>query len=118
MPTRPGARAQLFSCRTETGPQRVTLALAGELDVMGAAEARRALLSLEPPRGGSLVVDLRELLFMDSTGVRLILQALGFAERRGAPLVVTKGPDDVQRVLVIVGLAEQLVIVDQIDQEA
>jgi anti-sigma B factor antagonist len=116
--------ARAFSCHMVSSPGRVTLLLGGELDLMGAAEARRALLDLEPPRGGWLVIDLRDLSFMDSTGVRLILQALQSAERHGATLALIKGPSAVQRALEVVGLAEQLLIVDEfgsatgINQEA
>lgn len=124
MPSSREAAGCPFSCQVVYAAGRVTLALSGELDVMGAAEARMALLALEPARGGWLVIDLRDLSFMDSTGVRLMLQALDFADRQGAMLAVIRGPSAVQRALEVVGLAEQLLIVDapgamsQIDQEA
>jgi anti-anti-sigma factor len=118
MPSRPST----FACRVIYGRGRATLCLAGELDVMSAAEARRALVSAKPPRGGQLVIDLRDLLFMDSTGVRLILQGMDCAERHGARLVLIKGSDAVQRALEVMGLAEQLPIVEvpasTSDQEA
>jgi anti-anti-sigma factor len=69
-------------------------------------------LSLEPARGGTLVIDLRDLSFMDSTGVRLILQAMDTADRHGASFVLIKGPEAVQRALEVVGLAEQLTFVE------
>jgi anti-sigma B factor antagonist len=114
----------MFSCRVVYGAGRVTLSLGGELDVMAAAQARRALLSLEPARGDTLVIDLRDLSFMDSTGLRLILQAMESAERHGARLVLIKGPYAVQRALEVVGLAQQLSFVEvpgpppPIEQEA
>lgn len=114
-------RPWIFSCRVAHEPGRVTLCPAGELDVMGAAEVRRALLSLQPARGDTVVIDLRELSFMDSTGVRLILQTMDVAERHGASLLLIKGPDAVQRALEVVGLAEQLEFVEvprPNDQEA
>jgi anti-anti-sigma factor len=110
--TYPRRAPRLFSCRVVYGAGRVTLSLGGELDVMAAAEARSALLSLEPARGGTLVIDLRDLSFMDSTGVRLILQAMDTADRHGAGLVLIKGPEAVQRALEVVGLAEQLTFVE------
>jgi anti-anti-sigma factor len=108
-----GGVARAFSCDVVAGVGRMTLLLRGELDILGAAEARRELLGLTPPRGGWLVIDLRDLSFMDSTGVRLILQTLESAERYGAALALIRGPTPVQRVLEIVGLAEQLLILDE-----
>jgi anti-sigma B factor antagonist len=102
-----------FSCRVLAGDHGVVLALRGELDVMSAAQARQALLGLELRRGDRLMIDLRELEFMDSTGVRLILQALDWAERHGATLALIRGPADVHRVLEVVGLADQLLTFDR-----
>jgi anti-anti-sigma factor len=48
---------------------------------------------------------------MDSTGIRLLLQAREHARRCGAGLVIVPGPDDVMRVISLVGLDEQLDIV-------
>lgn len=104
-----------FSCNVTRSDGRATLGLAGELDIAGAAEARKALLALDVPRGGRLVIDLRALAFMDSTGVRLILQALQWAESHGASLVLVPGPAPVHHILEVVGLAEQLATIDGLE---
>ena len=90
------------------------LALSGELDVAGANAAHKRLLGLDLRRGSQLVLDLRGLTFMDSTGVRLILQAREHALRHGAELVVVRGDATVMRVLELIGLEEQLDIVDDV----
>lgn len=87
------------------------LALDGELDVRTATEAHKRLLALDVPPGGRLVVDLSEATFMDSTGIRLLLQAREHARRCGAAYVIVSGPPEVMRVLELVGLDEQLDIV-------
>jgi anti-sigma B factor antagonist len=89
------------------------LPLAGQLDVAGANEARKRLLGLELRPGAQLVLDLRALTFMDSTGIRLIFQASEFARMHGAGFVVARPPAAVMRVLELVGLDEQLDLVDQ-----
>ena len=61
-----------------------------------------------------LVLDLRGLTFMDSTGVRLILQAREHALRHGAELVVVRGDATVMRVLELIGLEAQLDFVDDV----
>ena len=87
------------------------LALEGELDVGTATDAHKRLPELGLPHGGRLVVDLSEVAFMDSNGIRFLLQAREHARRCGATYVVVRGPDEVMRVLELVGLDEQLDIV-------
>jgi anti-sigma B factor antagonist len=96
---------------TRQRPQAV-LALEGELDVAKAADAQKRMLRLDLRRGAQLVLDLSELTFMDSTGIRVILQAEQYARMHGAELVILRPPDDVMRVLELVGLDEQLDFVD------
>ena len=96
----------------EGSPTRTrVLALEGELDVRTATEGHKRLLQLDLPPGGRLVVDLGAVTFMDSTGIRLLLQARAHAARCGASFVIVRGPEHVMRVLQLVGLDEQLDIV-------
>jgi cysteine synthase B len=87
------------------------LALDGDLDFTHVNAARKALQELVLTRRGALALDLRGLTFMDTTGVRLILQALQRAEERGADFALIRGPFEVHRVLELVGLTDQLRIV-------
>jgi anti-sigma B factor antagonist len=96
---------------TRQRPQSV-LVLAGELDVASATDAYKRMLELNLRPGAQLVLDLSGLTFMDSTGIRLILQAGEYASMRGAGLVIVRPPDRVMRVLELVGLDEQLDLVD------
>jgi anti-sigma B factor antagonist len=91
----------------------VELPLDGELDVAAAHAAYRRLLGLDLRRGDQLVLDLGRLTFMDSSGIRLILQCRDRAQRAGAGLVVIRGSDVVMRVLELVGLDEQLEFVER-----
>ena len=97
-------------------PQRsqVVLPITGDLDVAGAVAAQKRLLGLALRPGDQLVLDLSGLHFMDSTGIRLLLQAREYALRHGAGFVVVRGPDTVMRVLELVGLDEQLDLVAHI----
>jgi anti-sigma B factor antagonist len=98
---------------TRQRPQAV-LALEGELDVASASEATKRMLRLDLRRGGQLVLDLSELTFMDSTGIRLILKASQHAQVHGGELIVVRPPDNVMRVLELVGLDEQLELVERL----
>lgn len=91
--------------------RHVVLRVDGDLDIVGATEALKRLLGLDLRRGDELVLDLSHVRFMDSTGVRLVLQARDHAVRHRAGFAVVRGPQAVMRVLELVGLEDQLEIV-------
>ncbi len=97
---------------TVTGAVAV-IALTGELDVAGASllenELRRVAADHDAP---GLVLDLRELDFMDSTGLRLIVLADDRARAEGRDFTLVRGKPDVQRVLEITRMDDRLTIVD------
>src|SRR3712207_6717611 len=87
------------------------LAPEGPLDIATATEAHKELIELDLPPRAELVVDLTDVTFMDSTDIRLLLQAREYALQHGATFVVVRGRDEVMRVLELVGLDAQLDIV-------
>ena len=95
---------------TKHRPQ-VVLQFAGDLDVATANEVHKQMLGLELRPGDQLVLDLSGLTFMDSTGIRLILQASEYARMHGAGFAVVRPPDGVLRVLTLIGLDEQLELI-------
>jgi anti-sigma B factor antagonist len=102
-----------FAVATEDLGGRLHLVPRGELDLATAPELERVLtdrLSGETP----VVLDLRELAFMDSTGVRSLVTARRLSADGGTELTIVR-PDPsspVSRVLDIAGIAEQLGMVD------
>ena len=86
--------------------------LTGELDISGADEIERRIQEVEQTATGSLVIDLRRLEFMDSTGLRLILSADARARERGSELIVVRGPETVHRVFRMAALERRLRFVD------
>ena len=110
----PPQGAQLLRLTLDLEDDVVRLALAGELDVCTAKAVRAQLDALEP--GFSrLVVDLRRLTFMDSTGVRLLLDVHDAAGRDGHELVVVNGSRPVARVLELTGVDRLLPLVNEDD---
>lgn len=91
-------------------PQRdvVRVAPAGELDAANAGALQAQLDDLHGAGFKHVVLDLRELTFMDSTAIRLILEEDRLARSSGRRLSLIKGSPAVQRVLSICGLSEQL----------
>jgi anti-sigma B factor antagonist len=85
-----------------------TLVLSGELELgsantLQAAVARRCAAGLE-----SLTIDLRKLMFIDSTGLATIILASKICERDGHDFWLIPGPRAVQRLFEITGLIDVL----------
>jgi stage II sporulation protein AA (anti-sigma F factor antagonist) len=79
------------------------LHLAGELDMAGAPALTRAL-EAQARSGGTIGLDLAELTFMDSTGIKAICDAAQLLGERGR-IVVFRPPPQIRRVIEICGLA-------------
>lgn len=90
----------------------IRLALSGELDISSAPRVEEELTRVEAGSPALLVLDLRGLAFMDSTGLRLIVSADARAREQGRRLVVVKGPEAVQRIFRVTRLDERLDMVD------
>jgi len=93
---------------------QIVIPLVGDIDVASASEVYKRLIELDLQPGERLVLDMRAATFIDSSGIRLILQAYQLAARHGARLVVVRGPESVMRPLKLVGLDEQLDLVARI----
>jgi anti-anti-sigma factor len=61
-----------------------------------------------------VTLDLRGLSFMDSTGVRMLLEAAAASRRDGFAFAVVRGNPDVMRVLEVSGILDHFVIVDDV----
>jgi anti-sigma B factor antagonist len=103
-----------FELAIETADGRVTFTPRGELDLATAPELEQKV--LDAVRGGehAVVLDLRELTFMDSTGVRTIVAAHQVAEQTGHDLrlVRPRRESAVSRVIEISGIDDALGLVD------
>jgi anti-sigma B factor antagonist len=80
-----------------------TLRPAGELDIGTAHKLERALLEGREP-GDRVVLDLADLEFIDSTGLRVIVHAVNAAERGRWELTLRHGRRAVRRVFEISGV--------------
>ena len=102
-----------FTFQTTVDGGRARVALRGELDVLATAALEPELTRLaEEPGLVEVALDLRELDFMDSSGLRAVLQGaqrLGESERR---LILVRGPSPVQRVFELTRTTERLEFID------
>ena len=90
------------------------LRLRGELDMDSAnlfAEAARLVLAHEIP---TLVLDLSDLKFIDSSGLREFVVAFKRQNEMGGDLVLRAPSEQVRRVLDIVGLTDMLTMAERV----
>lgn len=88
--------------------------LQGELDLTTVPEAEEFVLNVErehEPR--VLVLDLRPVVFLDSSGLRFILSVDSRARRQGRRLRIVPGPEAVHRVFRIALLDRRLEFVEE-----
>lgn len=81
----------------------------GELDMSNAEALREALVVQRVP-GRLVFLDLSRLSFMDSSGIKVLLEADAAARANGHSLSITRLSAPVRRVLEITGLLDRLPI--------
>ena len=92
------------------------IALSGELDLSGAPALDEEIGRLAEADGVERVVlDLRDLEFLDSSGLRVVAMAERRLSGAGRNLVLVRGVETVQRVFEITRLEERLHFVDSPD---
>jgi anti-sigma B factor antagonist len=90
----------------------VVLELHGELDLAGAPLLAEEIEKIDGEPPALLVLDLEDLAFIDSSGLRVILSAHERAGERGQALALTRGSQQVQRLLEIAGVSDHLRVID------
>jgi len=87
-----------FEVRVADGDDGIVVAPAGELDLASAALLERELGGLPREACARVVLDLRDVEFIDSTGLRLLISLRNTAMRERRSLRVVPGPARVQRI--------------------
>jgi anti-anti-sigma factor len=100
-----------FGARTDRLGTMTVVVLAGELDIAAEADATAALTDAIDD-SGVLVADLREVTFLDSTGVRVLLTADLQAKERGVRFAVARGDGMVRRLLEVTRIEQRFPVVD------
>jgi anti-anti-sigma factor len=88
------------------------VALCGELDLANAGTAKAALDASLGDDGSRVVIDMSELEFIDSTGIALLVAALGRNGGEDRVRFVPSTAPAVTRVLELTGLSERLPLAD------
>jgi anti-anti-sigma factor len=88
----------------------VVLRLQGDLD-LASADAVAQKLDMLAEAGEPVLLDLDQLAFMDSSGLRVVLQATENSRTTGWSFSVTAGSSQVQNLFASAGVTERLPIV-------
>ena len=97
-----------FVVRRIDGDDEVVLEATGELDIHSCPQLDQAVEAIGSP--SRVVLDLSGLTFIDSAGLRVILQAEQATKASGGKLVVRDPSAPVRRLFEITGLAEALTV--------
>jgi anti-sigma B factor antagonist len=87
-----------FRCDVFPERDRVRVALAGELDLATAPQLDQAVRELLEAGFDHVVVDLTDLAFLDSSGLRMLLRLQGLSHEGAFRLELKPGPPAVQRI--------------------
>ncbi len=101
-----------FSCDVEPNRDCVHVVPRGELDFETVTVVEERLDELLDAGFREVVLDLRRLTFMDSTGLHLIIRTVGRADGDGTRFVLIPGPPTIQRLFDLTGMRDRLTFRD------
>jgi anti-anti-sigma factor len=101
-----------FQVHVRSADRAVIIGVSGELDLASAPALEEELKRAATNGADLLIVDLRELEFIDSTGLGLLIKANRQAEAAGRRFAIVRGQSQVQRLLGVTGIEQRLTLVD------
>src|SRR6185295_7977378 len=111
------ARRPVMELRVVKQDQDLThIALVGRLDVPSVQIIEEQFLEQTAGRGKPTLVDLSEVTFMGSTGLRMLLKAVKVLQTRGAKLVLLKPQPLVEQALIYVAFNQLMPIAHEQQQ--
>ena len=101
-----------FRVDTRNEGRAAVIMVGGELDLSSSAALEEELTKVAGSGVALLIIDLRELEFMDSTGLSTLVKAHQRADEAGQEFALVRGPQQVQRLLSLTGVEERLTFAD------
>jgi anti-sigma B factor antagonist len=90
----------------------VIVSVSGELDLASSQVLETALERITPSDAPLVILDLRKLEFMDSTGLSVLVRGQQRAEDNGQRFGLAGGSQQVQRLLKLTGVADRLALAE------
>jgi len=100
-----------FSVRRELDGDVCVVVPQGEVDLSTTDDVRAELVAAAG-EAATVVLDLRGVGFVDSSGVRLLVEVQRLADERGIGFRVVRGPEHVQRLFDLAGLTSRITLID------
>jgi anti-sigma B factor antagonist len=97
--------------------ESIVVSIVGELDMARESELLNLVMTLDPPPSTTVVVDLREVTFVDSKGLDSIIKAKVYLEGRGCDMALRQPPRQLLRLLEMLSLDQYLNVADRTDGE-
>lgn len=107
-PLHPPSDEWLFRCDVVRRGETANLRAIGELDMHAVPAISAKLAQLREAGCPHVIIDLSELSFLDSSGLRFILDCYAEASQDGCTIALIPGPRAVQRVFELTGTIEHL----------
>ena len=101
-----------LTLRSERDGDAHVLTLSGELDLVTTPEVEKQLRIVEAGDADAIVIDLSDVEFIDSTGLRLLIQAEQRSRWEPGRIALKRPCERVMRVFTIAGIDELLPFVD------
>ena len=101
-----------FGLEVSSEARATRIVISGELDLASGPELEAELARLRQSPPDVLIVDLRQLDFMDSTGLSILVKAHQQAVEDGREFGLVRGTQQVQRLLELTGVTERLPMAD------
>jgi anti-anti-sigma factor len=111
---RRGSDSDRFRIEASRQGEARVLRLVGELDLSGVDLFERTLEGELDGEDGIVALDLRDLTFMDSSGLRALVMADRRVKNVGRSLVVVRPSGSVERVMALTDVSARLELVDEV----
>jgi anti-anti-sigma factor len=102
-----------FRVELRTEDRASVLAITGELDLSSGPELEKHLAEAFRSDAKQVIVDLRGLEFIDSTGLSVLVKANQQAQEAGCGFGIVNGGTQVRRLLSLTGVTERLRVADE-----
>jgi anti-anti-sigma factor len=97
-----------FALERQLSDGTARIVVRGELDLATGPRVEEEIRRAEADQPHTLILDLREVSFFDSTGLQLILDADVRAREEGRTLIVAPGDGEPRRILELAEVADRL----------
>ncbi len=104
-----------FEVAIERTPSGATIRVRGDIDIATIAQLQEAREQVVAENPQAIVIDLREVQFVDSSGLKFLLQTYALSLRAGWRLALVRPPENVMQAFVLTGADQQLPFADPDD---